>query len=351
MQPGDVRCPDCGANQITGVVHRSRFDAATQTKRSVWAWIPLRWLLLAGAVVVVGASAYWAISSMSKSAAEIGSELADQGLVQRAANYLREGGDEYDFPTEFGGQVTDEDLPRFLKRLSAGDPNIRRAVILLIGHGRISNLEPIVTRAQAPGAEGHALEVLQVIGARRLVELSGDSSPQVRQSAAVALCLLFELERNEPTLRRLTEPIPAAEKIRTLNELCRPRPQAVGPFQVVVNHTRSPFPVEVEQIGRTFYLQVGSSAFRTSSLRHRTFEIPIERWCAATGSVMDLAALRRMIGGVIVLQTPLGVGWHGTIHLTVKQALSDELLGFLPVGPVPIGEAIEVRITLEPPNN
>jgi len=345
MQPGDVRCPDCGANQITGVVHRSRFNAATEAKPSFGAWIPFRWILMAAAVAVIGAGAYWVIQS----AAQIGDELADQSLVQQAAKYLRESGDEYDFPTEFGGRVSDEDLSRFLKMLSANDPNVRRAVILLIGHGRVRNLEPIVTQAESQGATGHALEVLQVVGPRRLVKLSGDASLSVRQPAALALCILFELERGEQTLGRLTEPCPAAEKILTLNELCRPRPQAVGPFHVVVNGIRSPFLVEVEQVGRAFYLHVGSSEFRTPSLRHRTFEIPIERWCAATGSAVDVAALRRMIAGVIVLQTPLGVGWHGTAHLTAKQALSDELPGFLPVKPPKTGETVEVKITLEPP--
>jgi len=171
----------------------------------------------------------------------------------------------------------------------------------------------------------------------------------VRRSAAVALCLLFELEPNEQTLRKLTEPISTADKIIALNELCRPRPQAVGLFHVVINDTRSPFLVEVEQVGQTFYLRVGSSEFRTSSLRYRTFEIPIERWCAATGSAMDLVAFRRMIGGVIVLQTPFGVGWHGTIHLTAKEPLSSELPGFLPIKPPKAGKTIEVKISLESP--
>jgi len=160
MQPGDVRCPDCGANQITGVVHRSRFDAATQAKPSFWTRIPIRWIITACVVAALGAVAYWVVSSMSKSAAEIGSELADQRLVQRAAKYLRENVDTYDFPAAFGGRINDENLPRFLKMLSAGDPDIRQAVILLIGHGRIRDLGPIVTQARAPGIDGNALKIL-----------------------------------------------------------------------------------------------------------------------------------------------------------------------------------------------
>jgi len=351
MLPGDVRCPECGANQITGMVHRSRYNAATEKKTSFGAHIPWRLIITGCVVLLLALGLYSFVSSLTQSAAELGEGLADQKLVQQAVKHLRERRYDYDFATKFGGRVNDENLERFLGMLSAEDPDIRRAATYLIGHGRIKTLAPIVEHAECQNTtiREAALQILQVMGPRPLVHFGADTTSWNRQPAIKALCLLFELEPNEQTLRKLDESRSTADMILTLNELCRPRPQAVGPFRVVINNNRSSFLVEVKQIGQVFYMKVGTNEFRTLSTEHRTFEIPIEQWCTSTGPALDIAGLRQMISGFVVLQTPLGVGWNGTIRLTAKQSLPDKLPGFLPVKPPTVGNTIETTITLESP--
>jgi len=343
-----VRCPACGANQVTGVVRRPRREPAGSGK-SVLLVIPVRLIVIAVVLALVGAGVYRGIRALSESAAKTGEQLVHQALAGRAAAHLREGGDAYTFADQFTGQVSDENLVDFVTMLSAGDPDIRRAATLLIGCGNVTQLEPILALAHARDSAPRALAVLEAIGPRRLVQLSGHADAQVRQSAATALCLLFNLEREDETVNSLAEAVPFAQKVRALNGLCRPWPQAVGPFIVIIDETKSDFLVDIEQIGRTFYLRAGSIQFRSSSSEQRTFRIPIERWCAATGPAVDVAAARRLLGGSITLVSPVGASWEGTVRVIAKRRLTGRLPGFLPIDPPTTAAAIEAPIRLERP--
>ncbi len=347
MQPGDFRCPECGVNQLTGLVQKSRYSPAEPGRPSLWAHIPLNWILGVALVIVVGFAIYWFFGMVSRSASNVVDNLTDQALAAPAIRFLREGGDDFDFLRQFSGQVNDGNLARVLPLLKATDPTIARAAVLLIGYGRVTDVQPLVELAESEGTASQAMRVLRTIGPRRLAELSVDASPAIRRSAALALCLVVELDRDSETLRTLSEPASLSDRIRFLNERSRPRPQAVGRFAVAVARRRAPLAAEVEQVGNVFYMRLGATEFRTSVTRHRTFEIPIEHWCAATGPGVDATAVRPLLAGTVVLQSPLGVGWQGAINLTAKQPIPDRLPGFLPIPPPDPGRMIELEVALE----
>lgn len=348
MEPNAIRCPACGANQITGVVHRGRRTAADESdgRPNILQWIPWRYCLIVAGVALIAYTVYWAITAVHRSAATVGDDLGDQALVNKAARFLRETGDEIDFAREFAGQVTDDNLPRLMPRVSARDPIIRRAAIQLVGNGKLTNIEPIVAAAEAGDAASPAREVLQVIGSRQLVELSCSPDESVRQSAAAALIILFNLPGDEAVRQQLAAAGSVVEKTDVLNRLCRHWPEAVGIFSATANGQDSPAAILVEQIGRTFYMRIGDTEFRSIPNAERRFEIPIEHWCAATGQAVDVAGLRRLIGGMVTLESPSGAGWFGMIRLTVKQPLAANLPGFIPFPPPDRGQTSEVPIQL-----
>jgi hypothetical protein len=347
LQPGTVRCPACGTNQVTGVVHRQRAAGPPEKKTTFWHLLPWRYLTVAGVIVLVGLMTYWAVTAMHRQAAQVGDELLDQNVVNSAARFLREAGDDYDFAIRFANQITDENQERYVPRLSAGDPVIRRAVILLLGCSRLTQVGPIVAAAESGETAAAAREVLQTIGPRRLAELSCDEREEVRVSAAKALRLLLNLPDDEATLQSLAAATSIEDKIATLNQMCRPWPQATGSFVAVINGQRCPSVLRIEQVGRTFYMRIGMLEFRSRLDDTRVFEIPIEHWCAATGQAVDVARLRQLIAGVVTIESPYGAGWSGSIHLTVKQPLLTELPGFLPITPPDHGQTVEVPVTLE----
>lgn len=347
MEPGMVRCPECGANQITGVVQKTRPGGDIDPTPSWQSKLPTRWLVVAVALLIVGSGVYGVFSWTRASANRMADQLADERLVGRAAGMLAAGADEHDLAEQFTGQVTDENLDRFMGMLTAREENRRRAVIGLIGCGRLKRIEPILKAAETEGTAASGRRVLELLGPRRLIELSCDPAEPIRMAAATALCRISDLQPEKGNLQKLAAAGTTADKINLLNQMCRPWPQASGPFQVVVGEERSPFLVQVTQVGRTYYLRTEWAEFVTVPGRQRVFEIPIERWCAATGPAVDLAALRQSITGSVSLSSPLGVGWEGTIQLRLKQTLTDKLPGFLPFDPPRKGVDTEVTIKLE----
>ena len=346
MEPGMVFCPACGANQVTGVVHRHK-PKSQEVKPRWWSGLPLRTILLVVVVAAVVLGVYRVISSVGKSAASTAERFTYERMVGAAAKYLRDGGDVSAFAEKFGDRVTDDNLPGLVNMLSAGDPQVRQAVILLMATGDVTRLAPIVSRARSSGVDSTtALEVLDQIGLRRLVDLSGRESPEVRQPAAEALCLLCDLKPDEGTITQLAEPVAPAEKIRRLNHLCRPWPRATGRFGVLIDNTEAPFELSVEQIGRVFYLRINAAEFRSSPAGQRRFEIPIDRWCVAAGSAVDLAEVRRMMNGSVTLESPYGEGWTGQVRIAAKLEITRPA-GFLPIGPLASGDTLELPIRLE----
>ena len=190
--------------------------------------------------------------------------------------------------------------------LTARDDGRRRAVVGLIGCGQIRRIEPLLKAAETEATAAAGRRALELIGPRRLIDLSCDPAESTRKTAAQALCRISDLQANDDTLAKLTAQGTVAAKTATLNLLCRPWPQACGVFHVVIGEERSPFLVHVTQVGRFFYLSTESTEFTTVPGRLRCFEMPIERWCAATGAAVDVTALRQMITGSLVLTSPLG---------------------------------------------
>lgn len=342
LQPDQVRCPACGANQVTGVVHRAKPQLETQHTR-VGPVIPLRLVIIIAVFGLIAAGGYWMILAIGRSVGKVGDELVDQRLVGTAARQLRDSGDEFAVATAYRGKVKDTNLPRFVQMLSAGDETIRRAAALLIGAGEATQLGPVLEWVKAHPAEEQNLNVLHAIGARRLVELSGHTEASVRSVAAEALCLLSQLPPDETTMQELAEAVPAAEKIDRLNKRCRPWPEAVGGFAVQVNETPATFPATVEQIGRTFYLHLGGYDFASLPGRQREFVIPIEYWCTATSPAIDPARLREQLTGTVTLTSSLGIGWTGAIDARLKRSMHT-LPGFLPMDPPKPGQALQGTI-------
>ncbi len=350
LDEGAVRCLACGANQVTGVVHRPRPQVEGERK-SIGSVLPIRMLVLLAIVGAIGVGGYYAILAITRSTVEVQDELIDQRLVANAAKILRDTGDEITVKRRFAGKVNDQNLPRFIKMLSGTDASIRHAAALMIAAGEISDLEPVVAWAGSHDPDEDHLRVLHAISTKRFVELSGDkNNEKARRTAAEALCILSQLPREQAMLRELSEPIPSDKKIQRLNDLCRSWPEAVGAFVARIGGDAAGIPVSVEQVGRTFYLRVGATEFSSAMGGRREFVIPIEHWCAATGPGVDPTTVREFLGGVISLGSPLGVGWEGTVQATAKQYVAGALPGYLPIDPPLLGAKSSAEIRLERPS-
>lgn len=348
LEEGSVTCLACGANQVTGVVHRRR-PVVKDGGTSVWSLLPMRTIVMVLVAIAVLGGVWYGLKAMLQGVAHEGVELARQRIVMEAARYLADGGDEQSFAEKFSGRVTDENLDRFLLMLGANDPNIRQAAPLLIACGNVTQVGPIVTLAKSddPATSGGAIAVLREIGPRRLVELSNDENEAVRRSAAQALCLLSGLADDQQTVDVLAERVATAEKTDRLNRLCRPWPQASGKFRVYVGDDEAPAPATVVQYGKVFYLRLGTGEFRSSFEEERTFSIPIERWCAATGVAVDPKEVRNWVSGSVVLMSPFGSGWQGTARVTARRDLPESPPGFLPTGPMERDQAASLPVRLE----
>ena len=81
----------------------------------------------------------------------------------------------------------------------------------------------------------------------------------------------------------------------------------------------------------------------------RQFEIPIEHYCAATGTAVSADYVRELMRGAVHLSSPTGVGWEGMIQANMRRTLDGPLPGFLPIER-PAGEgSISVEIRLRRP--
>ncbi len=346
LEPGVAHCPECGANQVTGLVQRPK-PAPVDDRIPLSSRLPLRPLLIAAGLAILGWGAYLALRSFSRSAEEISEAIADQGLVAQAARFLREHPDADSLPHNLIGRVTDASLGRYLERMSANDPAVRRAAALMIAAGQVADVGPIVALAEVRETATAGLQVLDAIGGRALVALSCREDPKIRLAAARALCLLNGLPLDDKTLRELSEATTPAAKIRALNGLCGTWPQGTGAFHVVIGETRSAFTVTVEQIGRTFGLRVGTTEFRSTLVAGAArFVIPVDRWCSATGNASDADLARESLAGTIMLAPVVGGMWEGTVRVTARRTLSGPPSGFLPVGPLDRGRLVEVPVRL-----
>lgn len=348
LRPEMIRCPECGANQVTGVVHKQRRIEPASASR--WESFPLRPVLILLAIALIGGGVFWGIRLLSHKTAEMGEELADSTLAASVAGQLRGGAEPGDLAAKFAGRVTDANLRRFMSGLAAENPEARQAAVLLIGAGRVTHLEPLV--AAARGADGRlrgsAREALAAMGPRRVVQLSCHEDEAVRRSAADALSVLFDLSRQDPRAARLDQPMRVEEKITLLNQLCRPWPLLEGPFVARIAEQVSPMTLVVEQVGKGFYLRIGLVEF-TSSLEARRFEIPIHRWCSATGTAVDERSVRELLAGRVLLEAPTGAEWTGWIELTPRRRISGPLPGFLPLPGAQAGQTIRTEIRLVRP--
>ncbi len=348
LEPGGATCPACGINQVTGVRERPAVRPSSEpVEIPLSSRIPVRAILVF--VLAIGAAfgLYRGFRALTRSVDTIGDELTDRTLVAQAARYLRDRHEGALLPDAYAGRVTDANLPRFLQQLSAaGDPVVRRAIARMIGLGRITQLAPVVAMAESRDTASLGMQVLEAVGIRRLVELARHDDPAIRQSAARALCLASHAKCDEATIRRLAEPTDFAAKAQVVNAVCGTWPQGTGQFAVVIQGTPSPFRVMVEQFGRTFLLRVGAAEFASSFIAGAArFEIPIERWCAATGTAADAESVGELMAGVLTLGPVVG-GWEGTVRVTARRSLGRGVPGFLPVGPLDAGRPVEAPVRL-----
>ncbi|GMU19948.1 MAG: hypothetical protein AMXMBFR13_00500 [Phycisphaerae bacterium] len=345
LPPEALRCPECGANQVTGVVHRSRTQI-TEEKIPFGAMLPWRSITVVAVLLVLGLGVYWGIRAISRSAQQLGDEVADTTLATQVARQLRDGADEYLLAEKHVGAVSDANLPRLVGMLSARDPYIRRAAILLIGAGRATQLESLVAAARSESVDSAraARDALLAFGPRQLTTLSNHADSSVRQSAATALVLLFGLD--QAVIARLSEPSSDAEKIQRLNELCRPWPLLTGGFHLLIADTPAPFAVQVQQVGKVFYLKAGTGQFMTPDPQERRFLIPLHRWCLATGSAVDPERVRELIDGTVQLAAPVGAAWEGQVQVSAKTVIRGPLPGFLPIEPPQPGRTAEAPMEL-----
>jgi hypothetical protein len=346
LPDGSISCPECGANQVTGIARRPAPKAA-DVKPPVWSMLPMRLIVAAAVLLVIGGGAYWSCRYLSRSAVESGEQAAWRGVVMQATEHLARGEDESSLAAEFGGRVNDENLPVFIGMLSAGRQDVRRAAGLLIGCGDITRIRLVLDLLENDATREAGRATLEAVGNRRLVRLSNHEDQSVRQAAAEALQILCDLKPDQKQLSQLAERMTDAAKIDRLNGMCRPWPEATGRFSVFIAEQSSPFVVGVEQIGTCFYLRMQSAEFKSSYGRERLFEIPLDRWCAATGTAVDASAVRRILGGTVTLASPLGAAWSGVIRLTVRGNVQPPLPGFLPVEPPPAGQTVEVPVYLK----
>ncbi|HOA73093.1 MAG TPA: hypothetical protein PL151_00815 [Phycisphaerae bacterium] len=344
-----IRCLACGANQITGLVHKPRNRPVQDVKAPFWALLPIKPLIVVAVVAAIGMGVFVAIKSMFKAAVDDGLEMAQVRMIRKAAQDLANGMDPDDFAVTHAGRVTDKNLPRALEMLNAGDAMIRAAAAPLIACGKITQVQPIVDKAKSTDAAlaSGAIQILQALGPRRLVELSVDDQAEVRRPAAEALCLLFKIPLDDRTLEMLSSADAPARRIDQLNRLCRAWPRAVGTFSLVMGEEVAPLPAVIEQIGRTFYLQIGTGRFVSEFDTERTFVIPVEKWCAATGVAVDPKEVRSWISGTLTLASPYGAGWEGELRVQALRKLASAPPGFLPVGELDGNETVVMPVVLQ----
>lgn len=340
-----ITCPECGANQVTGIVRRPQ-PRPVEVKPSVLSALP--WKLIAGvtALAMLSIGGYRLFKTATSTALDTGERAAHMATARLAAEHLRKGGDESSLAAEFAGRVDDENLPIFLDMLSAGRQDIRQAAVMLIGCGNVTDLRPILEMIGSAAGREQGLAVLEAIGPRRLVALSNRQEAHARRAAAEGLCMLSGLKPQSELLNQLAEKASPEEKITRLNRLCRPYPAATGRFSVTINDTTAPFVAIIEQIGTWFFMKLDKTEFHTEPRQTRTFEIPIDRWCAATGVALDAAAIRRMLAGSVRLVSPIGASWQGTVTVSARIRLDPPLPGFLPIDPPAAGQTAEAEITL-----
>jgi len=349
MEPHAAICPECRANQITGTIERVRPRVAARGEPAWWSVLPVRRIAIVLLVAAVLAGLFWAVRAMTRSAIKAGEDIAEQARALEAVRYFQDTGDPGVFARQYAGTVTDDNLPRYTGMLTSPNPAVREAAVLLIGCGRITRLDPLLSLSDKPETIRAAHEALNAIGSRRLVELSVHADAQVRQQAARALCLISDLPMNEVNLKALAEAGSAGGKIQVLNRLCGAWPDATGMFVVTINGVSSPFTVRVDQIGRTFYLVTHTAEFRTSADRQRRFEIPIEQWCSATGAAVSAAAVRKMLAGSVTLISQYGVTWEGIVQVKTRQPVIGPLPGFLPFDAPEPGRVAQVPVRLDRP--
>ncbi len=348
LNEGQVSCPECGANQVTGVVHKRKRRDADDVKESVWDFIPVRPLIIMAVIALVGAGLFWFMHSVARIAEKTADDLVDDAQVAQAAARVNDGAGEYEIREAFAGKVTDANLGRVAHTaLNAQRADFRDGATWLVAAGDFTDVTPLL---ESDGANQmrELRRVLRAIGAHRLIELSNGSDPEARLAAARALCIRFQLDPDE-YLDALTAATTADETIAVINQNFRQYPRATGTFNVIVKRRQAPFTALVEQIGPAFYLTLGSRRFTTADESPPTFTLPVVSWCGATGTAIDEQAVRRLMSGTVTLTSEFGVEWEGTIRLTTRQALPDGPPGFLPTGPLSYGARVEVPLRLERP--
>lgn len=359
LRPDMVACPECGTNQVTGVVRKPRGARRSDEDDRIpwWTMVPIRPIAIVVAVVLIAAGVFYVAKSLGRKGVELGDEMADAGMVKRAETQLNAGEDETTLAPKFAGVVKDANIQRFANMLASGSPSMRRAVTMLIAEGQQTNLEPVVAvaRSEDPAAAQAGLGALWAIGPRRLVELSNHEdadaparAAQARTQAAKALTMLFALDPADSRIAKLGNAMDAGQKTRLLNEICRPWPELIGTFAVTIGETQSRFTVRVDQVGKAFYLKTGRGEFPTDR-GLRQFTIPIRRWCAATGSAVDARSVGELMSGVVVLTSPTGAKWEGQITVTARRELIPPLPGFLPLEGLRVGQTHEAPILLVRP--
>jgi len=351
LKPGTTICTDCGANQITGVVQRHRYREPEPKRTSVGTILPTRWIAVLMLMAAIGAGGIWVIIKIAHSINTATTEVTDIQLINSVHDRLGAGDDLIAIRERFGGRITDQNLPRFTRKLLADKESIARATQMLVGCGRFKNLQPILVLAKENGrSRGRVAAVLDVIGERRLIQLSCDDDESIRKAAAGALrYFLNDQVANDQTISRLMEHTRVADKQDFYNRLGRTWPEATGTFVVEVQGVRSDFQVHVQQFGQTFYFAIGTREFRNNHGDGRHMAITIDRWCEATGQAVDATAVRDLLGGTVRLSSPIGAGWKGTIELVLRTPVNGELPGFLPFEVQKVGETMAVSVRLVRP--
>lgn len=344
MTEGEVVCAACGANQVTGVVHRPKVEPKSEPT-AMWDSIPWRGLAILGVVLLLGYGAYRGIVALTHSVVETGEQMVAEGPIYQAAAFLRDSGDEYAFRRRYVGLVDDDNLEHALRRLTVDDAVMRRAGELLIAVGKIDNPLPVLEQA----AEQDKGSLLEAIGPRRLLEWTNHRDPAVRMRSARALLGMCGLTQDDEKLAALSEPGSYEDKQKRLNDLCRYWPLLVGDFRAAIDHKVSSTVLHIEQVGNVFYLTSSQGDFRWRSDRNQEFTMPIEYWCLATGAAVDVEEARGLLEGEMLIRSPMGAHWQGRATVTAKRHWLGTLPGFLPIDTPPVGETVEIGLELRRP--
>lgn len=348
LEPGTVTCPACGANQVTGVVHRTKPKPEPERK-SVGSVIPIRLVLTLAAMGAIAAIGFYAISALTRSLVSTGDELAQQAVVRRAAERLADGAEPDTLCGKFPGAVTEDNLPIIARVLAAKDPLMRDAAGILIGCGEISRLGPVVELASSEdvATAGAALKALEHTGRVRLIRLAMAEEPVIWEPALQALCRVGRVECDKARLEALRSAGGPEGMVATLNGFDRAWPEAVGVFRVRYGEEEpASLAVEVSQLGRTFYLKTAHGEVASDPSRERTFTVTTAQWCRLAGSPIPLSGINEMLGGTTVLTSPYGVGWQGTVRVTTRRAGMAVLPGDLPGTAPPPGKPLDIPISL-----